>query len=134
VATVPAVREKITAGLRSLTRFGNLIIEGRDITTAVFPDSPARFYLEADPAVRAARRQLEEVQKGIANQDVEAVKESLLARDRIDSSRACAPLRKADGVVAIDSTYLTLEQVVQTVIDALPEDWKTPAATTEETK
>ena len=134
VATVPAVREKITAGLRSLTRFGNLIIEGRDITTAVFPDSPARFYLEADPAVRAARRQLEEVQKGIANQDVEAVKESLLARDRIDSSRACAPLRKADGVVAIDSTYLTLEQVVQTVLDALPEDWKPATASTEETK
>lgn len=134
VATVPEVRAKITEGLRSLTRFGNLIIEGRDITTAVFPDSPARFYLEADPAVRAARRQLEEVQKGIANQDVEAVKESLLARDRIDSSRACAPLRKADGVVAIDSTYLTLEQVVQSVIDALPEDWKTPHACREECK
>lgn len=132
VATVPAVRAKITEGLRSLTRFGNLIIEGRDITTAVFPDSPARFYLEADPEVRAARRQLEEVQKGIANQDVEAVKASLLARDKIDSSRACAPLRKADGVVAIDSTYLTLEQVVQTVIDALPEAWK--AATTEDVK
>ena len=134
VATVPEVREKITNGLRSLTRFGNLIIEGRDITTAVFPDSPARFYLEADPEVRAARRQLEEVQKGIANQDVEAVKASLLARDKIDSSRACAPLRKADGVVAIDSTYLTLEQVIQTVIDALPEDWKSTTPTTEANK
>lgn len=132
VATVPAVRAKITDSLRSLTRFGDLIIEGRDITTAVFPDSPARFYLEADPAVRAARRQLEEVQKGIANQDVEAVKASLLARDKIDSSRACAPLRKADGVVAIDSTHLTLEEVVQTVIDALPADWKvTPEKTAE---
>ena len=134
VATVPEVRAKITSGLRSLTRFGNLIIEGRDITTAVFPDSPARFYLEADPEVRAARRQLEEVQKGIANQDVEAVKASLLARDKIDSSRACAPLRKADGVVAIDSTYLTLEQVVQTVIDALPAEWTAQPETTEETK
>ena len=117
-----------------MTRFGNLIIEGRDITTAVFPDSPARFYLEADPEVRAARRQLEEVQKGIANQDVEAVKASLLARDKIDSSRACAPLRKADGVVAIDSTYLTLEQVVQSVIDALPAEWTAQPETTEETK
>ncbi len=123
VATVPAVRAKITAELRGMTRFGDLIIEGRDITTAVFPDTPARFYLEADPAVRAQRRQLEEVEKGVANQSVEAVKESLLARDKIDSSRACAPLRKADGVTAIDSTYLTLEQVIQTVIDALPEGW-----------
>ncbi len=136
VATVPQVRAKITEELRGLVRFGNLIIEGRDITTAVFPDTPARFYLEADPAVRAQRRQLEEVQKGVANQSVEAVKESLLARDKIDSSRACAPLRKADGVFAIDSTYLTLEQVIQTVIDALPADWKpeAPAATDEATK
>lgn len=123
VATVPAVRAKITSDLREMTRFGDLIIEGRDITTAVFPDTPARFYLEADPAVRAQRRQLEEVQKGVANQSVEEVQASLLARDKIDSSRACAPLRKADGVIAIDSTYLTLEQVIQTVIDALPEGW-----------
>ena len=124
VATVPEVRAKITALLRSLTQFGDLIVEGRDITTAVFPDTPARFYLEADPAVRAQRRQAEEVEKGVANQTVEAVQASLLARDKIDSSRACAPLRKADGVIAIDSTHLTLEQVIQTVLDALPEDWK----------
>ena len=127
VATVPAVRAKITALLRFMTRFGDLIVEGRDITTAVFPDSPARFYLEADPTVRAQRRQLEEVQTGVANQSVEAVRDSLLARDKIDSSRACAPLRKADGVMAIDSTHLTLEQVIQTVLDALPEGWA-PAA------
>ena len=135
VATVPEVRAKITAELRALTRFGDLIVEGRDITTAVFPDTPARFYLEADPAVRAQRRQQEEIQKGVANQSVEAVQASLLARDKIDSSRACAPLRKADGVIVIDSTSLTLEQVINTVIDALPEDWK-PAVppTAEETK
>ncbi len=124
VATVPEVRAKITAELRALTRFGDLIVEGRDITTAVFPESPARFYLEADPAVRAQRRQLEEVQKGVAEQSVEAVKASLLARDKIDSTRACAPLRKADGVFAIDSTHLSLEQVIQTVLDALPEGWR----------
>ena len=52
------------------------------------------------------------------------MKASLLARDKIDSSRACAPLRKADGVIAIDSTYLTLEEVIQAVIDQLPEGWK----------
>jgi cytidylate kinase len=126
VATVPEVRKRITDDLRAMTKFVDLIIEGRDITTAVFPDTPARFYLEADPAVRAARRQLEEVQKGVANQSVEDVKASLLARDKIDSSRACAPLRKADGVIAIDSTYLTLEQVIQSVMDQLPEDWKKP--------
>ena len=127
VATVPQVRAKITALLRGMTQHGNLIVEGRDITTAVFPDTPARFYLEADPAIRAQRRQLEEVQKGVANQSVEAVQASLLARDKIDSTRACAPLRKADGVTAIDSTYLTLEQVIQTVLDSLPADWTAEA-------
>ncbi len=123
VATVKAVRDRITGWLRGLTSFGDLIVEGRDITTAVFPDSPARFYLSASAEARAARRQKEEVEKGIANQSAEAVKASLLARDKIDSTRKYAPLKKADGAVEIDSTYLTLEQVVETVLAALPRDW-----------
>ena len=124
VATVKAVRDRVTAILRSLVAFGDLVVEGRDITTAVFPDSPARFYLTASADVRAARRQKEEVEKGIADQSAEAVKASLLARDKIDSSRKYAPLRKADGAVEIDSSNLTLDQVVETVIAALPPDWR----------
>ncbi len=123
VATVPEVRARITALLREMTQYGNLVVEGRDITTAVFPDSPARFYLTASAEARARRRQKEEVEKGIANQSAEAVKASLLARDKIDSTRACAPLRKADGVFEIDSSDLTLEEVVSTVLAALPADW-----------
>jgi len=124
VATVPAVRARITELLRGLVRFGDLVVEGRDITTAVFPDSPARFYLTASAEARAERRRLEEVAKGIADQSAEAVKASLLARDKIDSTRACAPLRKADGALEIDSTSLTLDQVVETVLSALPADWR----------
>lgn len=124
VATVKEVRDKITSILRSLIRFGNLVIEGRDITSAVFPDSPARFYLTASAEARAMRRRKEEVEKGIANQSVEAVKASLLARDKIDSSRKHAPLVKADGVIEIDSTELTLEEVVESVINSLPDGWK----------
>ena len=124
VATVKEVRDRITALLRGLTRFGDLVVEGRDITTAVFPDSPARFYLTASAEARAQRRQKEEVEKGIANQSTEAVKASLLARDAIDSTRQYAPLRKADGALEIDSSDLTLEQVVETVLAALPEDWR----------
>ena len=70
------------------------------------------------------RRQREEVEKGIANQSAEAVKASLLARDAIDSTRKYAPLKKADGALEIDSSDLTLEQVVNTVLSALPEDWR----------
>lgn len=124
VARIGEVREVVTALLRGMTAHGNLIVEGRDITTAVFPDSPARFYLTASAEARASRRQKEEVEKGIANQSADAVKASLLARDKIDSTRKCAPLRKADGVLEIDSSDLTLDQVVEAVISALPAEWK----------
>lgn len=125
VATVKEVRDQITAWLRSLRQYGNIIVEGRDITTAVFPDTPARFYLDAAPEARAQRRQLEEVQKGIAQQTLEQVQASLLARDKIDSTRQHAPLRLADGVLRIDSTTLTLQQVVDTVLNNLPPHWCT---------
>lgn len=124
VARIGDVRKIVTDTLRGMTEHGNLIVEGRDITTAVFPDSPARFYLTASAEARARRRQREEVEKGIANQTEDAVKASLLERDRIDSTRKCAPLRKADGVLEIDSSDLTLEQVVSAVIAALPPDWR----------
>jgi len=123
VATVKEVRDRITAILRGMTAQGDLVIEGRDITTAVFPDSPARFYLTASAEARARRRQKEEIEKGIANQSAEAVKASLLARDKIDSTRKYAPLKKADGAVEIDSSDLTLDQVVETVLAALPVEW-----------
>ena len=123
VAREKPVRDKITALLKGMTRYGDLVVEGRDITTAVFPESPARFYLTASAEARARRRQKEEVEKGIANQTAEAVKASLLARDAIDSTRKYAPLRKADGALEIDSSDLTLEQVVDTVMNALPREW-----------
>ena len=124
VATVKAVRDRITELLRGMVKYGDLVIEGRDITTAVFPDSPARFYLTASAEARARRRQKEEIEKGIANQSAEEVKKSLLARDAIDSTRKYAPLKKADGALEIDSSDLTLDEVVSAVLAALPNDWK----------
>ena len=124
VAREKPVRDKITAILKGMTQYGNLVVEGRDITTAVFPESPARFYLTASAEARARRRQKEEVEKGIANQSAEDVKASLLARDAIDSTRKYAPLKKADGALEIDSSDLTLEQVVDTVMNALPKEWR----------
>lgn len=123
VAREKPVRDRVTALLRGMTRYGDLVVEGRDITTAVFPDTPARFYLTASAEARARRRQKEEVEKGIANQSAEDVKASLLARDRMDSTRKYAPLVKADGVLEIDSSDLTLEQTVSAVLDALPREW-----------
>lgn len=123
VATVKEVRDRITQMLRDMAKLGNLVVEGRDIATAVFPDSPARFYLTASAEARARRRRKEEIDKGVANQSEEAVKASLLARDHIDSTRSHAPLRKADGALEIDSSDMTLEEVVEAVISALPDGW-----------
>lgn len=124
VATVKAVRDRITALLRGMIESGNLVVEGRDITTAVFPDSPARFYLTASAEARSRRRRKEEIEKGIACQSEEEVKASLLARDAIDSTRKHAPLRKADGVIEIDSSDMTLDEVVEALTSALPDTWR----------
>ena len=124
VAKVPAIRTRVTNWLRDLRQFGDLVVEGRDIGSVVFPDSPARFYIDADPAERARRRHAEEQQKGIATQGADAVLASLLNRDRIDSSRAVAPLKIADGAMVLDTTALSIEQVVQTVYNSLPPEWQ----------
>jgi len=127
VAKAPAVRARVTQWLRDLRRFGDLVVEGRDIGSVVFPDSPARFYLDAAPEERARRRHLEEQQKGIASQDEQAVLASLMNRDRIDSTRATAPLRVADGAQVLDTTARSIEQVIQRVLDRLPPDWLDPS-------
>lgn len=125
VSKVPAIRERVTNLLRGLRNLGDLVVEGRDIGSVVFPDSPARFYLDASPEERARRRHLEEHTKGMTNSSREDVKASLLHRDKIDSSRKVAPLKIAEGAIMIDSTNLTLDQVVQTIINRLPDDWIT---------
>ncbi len=124
VSKVPAVRTLVTGWLRDLRRLGPLVVEGRDIGSVVYPDSPARFYLDAAPAERARRRHLEEQTKGISKQDQAAVMASLLNRDRIDSSRTVAPLQVAAGAIVIDSTHLTIAEVVTTIISHLPAAWR----------
>jgi len=126
VSRMPGVRTFVTDFLRGLRELGDLIVEGRDICTVVFPDTPARFYLDADVEVRAQRRHLEEIEKGLRPADAaeqDRVKASLKARDDIDSKRACAPLRVADGALKIDSTNMTLEEVIHAVLGGLPAGW-----------
>lgn len=123
VSKVPEVRKVVTGWLRGMRALGDIVVEGRDIGSVVFPDAPARFYLDASAEARAHRRHLEEVQKGIAVQDEAAVKASLLNRDKIDSSRKTAPLKVADGAVIIDSTELTIEEVLDAVLAHLPADY-----------
>lgn len=123
VSKVASVRTQITDWLRQMRELGDLVVEGRDIGSVVFSDSPARFYLDADPAERARRRHLEEQAKGM-DSDRQAVLESLANRDRIDSSRSLAPLKIADGAIKIDSTHLGIDQVVELVLANLPDGWR----------
>ena len=123
VSKVPEVRKVVTDWLRSMRSIGDIVVEGRDIGSVVFPDSPARFYLNASAEARARRRHLEEVQKGISTQDEAAVKASLLNRDKIDSSRKTAPLKVADGAIIIDSTDLTIDEVLAAILENLPAEY-----------
>ena len=118
VAAIPEVRKFVVESLRSLENFGSLVMEGRDIGTVVFPDSPHKFYLDADPEERAMRRYRELVAAG-EDEKAHEVMESLKKRDQIDATRKADPLVVAPGAQVIDSTSMTLEEVIQTVIDAV---------------
>ncbi|MCF7848890.1 MAG: (d)CMP kinase [Kiritimatiellales bacterium] len=121
VASMPKVRAFVNDRLRELTGLGSLTIDGRDIGSVVFPDTPYKFYLDADPAERAQRRYRELVETGEAEKAQEVL-ESLKRRDAKDSSREEAPLKVADGAYVINSTSMTIDEVVQAVIDKVEGD------------
>ncbi|MEE9368755.1 MAG: (d)CMP kinase [Pontiella sp.] len=121
VASVPEVRKFVVESLRSLENFGSLVMEGRDIGTVVFPDSPFKFYLDADPEERAMRRYRELVAAG-ESEKAEEVMDSLRKRDKIDATRKADPLVVAPGALKIDSTSMTLEDVIQKVIKVVKGD------------
>lgn len=118
IAAQQSVRVYIVEKLRLMTKFGNLVMEGRDIGTVVFPDTPFKYYLDADPEERARRRSAE-IKQQDGSDDVGAVLSSLRRRDQKDSSRATAPLQIALGAKIINSTGMTIEQVVDTIVSDL---------------
>ncbi len=103
LAAFPAVRQLVNGNLRALAKWNDLVIEGRDIGSVVFPETPYKFYLDASPGERARRRGLE------------GAVDSVAERDRLDSTRATAPLRIPEGAVVIDTTNLTLDEVIGVV-------------------
>lgn len=121
VASIPEVRKFVVESLQSLENFGSLVMEGRDIGTVIFPDSPYKFYLDADPEERAKRRYRELVAAG-ESEKAEEVMASLRKRDKIDSTRKADPLVVAPGALKIDSTAMTLEEVIETVVVAVKGD------------
>jgi cytidylate kinase len=118
VAAMPEVRAQVTQWLRDMVRFGNLVMEGRDIGTVVFPAARAKFYLDASPEERARRRHAE-LKTESAPSDVGRVMVSLANRDQRDSGRKTAPLKLAEDAQVVDTTGLNIEQVVDEIVRRL---------------
>ncbi|RYJ25500.1 cytidylate kinase [Streptomyces sp. L-9-10] len=121
VSAVPEVRTVVTELQRSIAAAaGNgIVVEGRDIGTTVLPDADVKIFLTASPEARAARRSGE--LKGKEATDVAATKDALVKRDAADSSRTTSPLAKAADAVEVDTTELTLQQVIECVVTLVEE-------------
>jgi cytidylate kinase len=118
VATMPGVRQVITAQLRQLGCEADVVMEGRDIGTAVFPDATVKFFLDALPTVRGQRR-LQEMQQGGDTATLGQVVEAMAQRDSQDRARATAPLVQSPEAQTIDTTDLTVDEVIQTMLSEI---------------
>jgi CMP/dCMP kinase len=114
VSAVPHVRELLVAQQRSIIGRGGIVVEGRDIGTVVAPQAALKVYLSADPAARAVRRSTELARSRAT--EVASVEAALRERDAYDSSRKTAPLSAAPDAVAIDSTFLSLREVIEQIV------------------
>jgi cytidylate kinase len=107
VATIPEVRAFLSDQLRKFALLDNVVVEGRDIGSVVFPETPFKFYIDASPEIRARRRA------------AQGLKDSPAHRDRIDSSRRSSPLMIADDAEVIDTSSLTSDRVLKDVVARL---------------
>jgi len=112
VAVVPAVRIKMVELQRAIAKKEKVIMDGRDIGTYVLPDADLKIYLTASVEERARRRFMEMKEKGMETPPLEEIMADIAYRDHNDSSRDFAPLRRADDAIEIDSTSMTLDEVV----------------------
>ena len=110
-----AVREKITPLQRRAAAIGGVVLEGRDTGTVVCPDAEVKFYLDATLDERARRRQAELRAQGV-EADLAIVREEISRRDIQDTTRALAPLRKPDGAIEVDTSALTIDEVVERML------------------
>lgn len=111
VAAVPEVRRRLVALQREIIGAGGIVVEGRDIGTVVAPGAPVKIYLTASPEARARRRSRE-----LAGATVAATQADLARRDKLDSTRTTDPLARADDAVEVDTTQLTLPEVITEVV------------------
>lgn len=120
VSAIPYVREKLLSTQREIAKRSSVILDGRDIGTVVLPTAEFKFYLTASAEIRARRRYDELIQKG-ENTDYTAVLKAVNERDKNDSTRAVAPLKKAYDAIEINSDNMTADEVVNAMIGQIKE-------------
>lgn len=116
VSQNPLVRERVNRKLRSIASEKSIVVDGRDIGTVVFPDAQLKIYLDASPDERA-RRRLQELHAQGRELDFSQVKSDLELRDKKDSQRSIAPLAKAIDSITLDTTNMSFDEVVETIVD-----------------
>lgn len=115
IAAISSIRRKLVAMQREMGKNGGVVMDGRDIGTVVFPQAELKIFLTAEMDVRVTRRMNELTRKG-KPATAEAVRENIMHRDRIDSTREDSPLRKADDAFEIDTTHHSIESQVAIVV------------------
>ncbi|AEB73300.1 (d)CMP kinase [Lentilactobacillus buchneri] len=118
VAAIGEVRKQLSAQQQEIAKDGGIVMDGRDIGTAVLPDAEVKIFLIASVAERAQRRYKENIQKGI-NTPLDELQLEIEARDYKDSHRKISPLTKAKDAVEIDTTSLSIDQVVSKIADVI---------------
>lgn len=115
VAAIPAVRTEMTKQQREIAAEGGIVMDGRDIGTTVLPNAPVKIFMVATAHERARRRFLENKQKGITTTSLEELQKAIELRDQKDSTRKVSPLTQADDAIRLDTTNLTIDQVVEEI-------------------
>jgi CMP/dCMP kinase len=115
VSAIPTVRRALVARQQEMGRVGNVVMEGRDIGSVVFPNADVKIFLDASATARTERRYAEDLQKGAAASR-EDTRDALASRDNRDSTRADSPLVQAPDAVYLDSSTYTIEEVIEQVM------------------
>jgi len=119
VSAIPAVRRALVAIQQRIGSAGGVVMEGRDIGTCVFPNADVKIYLDATSEARSRRRFDEDTARGIAVASVDKMRDDIEERDRRDKTRNDSPLVKADDAIYIDSSALSIEEVINLILEAV---------------
>lgn len=119
VAAIPAVRQAMVKMQREIASQNNIVMDGRDIGTTVLPQAPVKIFMVASAHERARRRYLDNQARGIATQSIEELQKAIELRDQKDSTRKVSPLVQAADAIRLDTTALTIDEVVNEISEII---------------